>query len=108
MEVAGSLEGMNHQSVAYHNDHLLIYASPTVHGPLVEDLARQTGAAVVFPYYTPAPEKQYPVQFEESFAVLKYIVENGTKHKLKTETVALAGDSVGGKIATPCTIDVFS
>jgi acetyl esterase/lipase len=62
----------------------------------MEDLARQTSAAVVFPYYSPAPEKQYPTQFEQSFAVLKYIVENGEKHGLKTDTLALAGDSVGG------------
>ncbi|KAJ5775200.1 uncharacterized protein N7511_000211 [Penicillium nucicola] len=76
-----------------------ILGSPTVHGSLMEDLARQTGAAIVFPYYTPAPEKQYPTQFEESFAVLKYIVENGEKYHLKTETLALAGDSVGGHMA---------
>ncbi|KAJ5981325.1 hypothetical protein N7499_001662 [Penicillium canescens] len=74
-----------------------ILGSPTVHGSLMEDLARQTSAAVVFPYYSPAPEKQYPTQFEQSFAVLKYIAENGEKHDLKTDTLALAGDSVGGK-----------
>lgn len=76
---------------------ILTNCSPTVHGSLMEDLAQQTGAAVVFPYYSPAPEKQYPTQFEQSFAVLKYIVENGEKHDLKMDTLALAGDSVGGK-----------
>ncbi|OQD88421.1 hypothetical protein PENANT_c004G00853 [Penicillium antarcticum] len=76
-----------------------ILGSPTVHGSLMEDLARQTGAAVVFPYYSPAPEKQYPTQFEESFAALKYIVKNGKNHHLKTDTLALAGDSVGGHMA---------
>jgi hypothetical protein len=62
----------------------------------MEDLARQSGAAVVFPYYTPAPEAQYPTQFEQSYGVLEYILKNGQKHKLMVEQVALAGDSVGG------------
>lgn len=44
--------------------------SPTVHGSLVQDLVRQTGAAVVFPYYTPAPEAHYPKQFEQAYGVL--------------------------------------
>jgi acetyl esterase/lipase len=73
-----------------------ILGSPNAHGPLMEDLARQTGAAVVFPYYTPGPEKQYPVQFEQSYGVLEYIVKNGQKHHLKVDKIALAGDSVGG------------
>ncbi|KAF5859748.1 hypothetical protein ETB97_002470 [Aspergillus alliaceus] len=72
-----------------------ILGSPTVHGSLMEDLARQTGAAVVFPYYTPAPERQYPVQFEESYAVLQYIVEHANELHLKTDKIAFSGDSVG-------------
>ncbi|KAM3537761.1 hypothetical protein ARSEF1564_009316 [Beauveria bassiana] len=44
-----------------------ILGSPTVHGTLMEDFVRQTGAAVVFPYYTPAPEAQFPEQFEQSY-----------------------------------------
>lgn len=63
----------------------------------MEDLSRQTGAAVIFPHFSPAPEKQYPSQFEESFAVLKYMVEHGDMHHLKTETMSFAGDSAGGK-----------
>lgn len=66
----------------------------------MEDLARLSKAAVVFPYYTPAPEKQYPVQFEESYGVLEYIVKNGNKHNLMADRLALAGDSVGGMSLT--------
>lgn len=63
----------------------------------MEDLVRESGCAVVFPYYTPAPDAQYPVQFEETFAVLQYICANVAKHGLKTDKIALAGDSAGGK-----------
>ncbi|POR38540.1 Uncharacterized protein TPAR_01261 [Tolypocladium paradoxum] len=72
-----------------------ILGSPHAHELLVEDLARLANAAVVFPYYTPAPEKQYPVQFEESYGALEHIVKNGNKHNLVADRLALAGDSVG-------------
>lgn len=64
---------------------------------LLEDLARRTGAAIVFPYYTPAPDKQFPFQFEQTYEVLDYIVRHGSEHQLLTDSIALAGDSVGGK-----------
>lgn len=62
----------------------------------MEDFVRQTGAAVVFPYYTPAPEAQYPTQFEQSYGVLEHIVKNSAKYQLNVKTIGLAGDSVGG------------
>ncbi|CVL13341.1 related to lipase (lipP) [Fusarium proliferatum] len=80
-----------------------ILGSPTVHGALMEDFARQTGAAVVFPYYTPAPEAQYPVQFEQVYGVLDHFVNNGDKYKLKVDRFGLAGDSVGGHMAIAMT-----
>lgn len=62
----------------------------------MQDLVRETGAAVVFPYYTPAPEAQYPKQFEEAYGVLEHVVANGDKFRLHTTSIGLAGDSVGG------------
>jgi acetyl esterase len=63
----------------------------------MEDIARQTGAAVVFPYYTPAPEAQYPVQFEQVYGVLEHFATNGDKYNINVNQIGLAGDSVGGK-----------
>lgn len=63
----------------------------------MEDFVRQTGAAVVFPYYTPAPEAQYPVQFEQTYGVLEHFVENASNYGLKMDQFGLAGDSVGGR-----------
>ncbi|KAF4951594.1 hypothetical protein FGADI_7369 [Fusarium gaditjirri] len=80
-----------------------ILGSPTAHGALMEDFARQTGAAVVFPYYTPAPEAQYPVQFEQVYGVLDHFVNNGDKYNLKVDRFGLAGDSVGGHMAIAMT-----
>jgi len=62
----------------------------------MEDIARQCQAAVVFPYYTPAPDRQFPFQFEQTYGVLDHIIHNAPAHGLLVETFALAGDSVGG------------
>lgn len=80
----------------------LTNSSPASYAPLLEDLARRTGAAIVFPYYTPAPDKQFPFQFEQTYEVLEYIVSRGDEHNLLVHSIALAGDSVGGKIAALC------
>ena len=63
----------------------------------MEDIVNQTGAAVVFPYYTPAPEQQYPVQLEQIFGVLEYVIDNSQRLKLDSHRFGLAGDSVGGE-----------
>jgi len=63
----------------------------------MEDLVRQTGAAIVFPDYSLAPRKQYPFQFEQIYTVLDHFIREGQKYNLSTNRVVLAGDSVGGK-----------
>ncbi|OMP87388.1 putative alpha/beta hydrolase [Diplodia seriata] len=73
-----------------------ILGSPNTHDSLVSDLVRETGCAVAFPYYTPAPEAQFPQQFDEAYAAVEYYVQNGDKHGLRTDKIALAGDSAGG------------
>jgi acetyl esterase/lipase len=70
--------------------------SPNTHDRLVRDLVRATGYAIVFPYYTPAPDTQYPVQYEQCYAVILYIAANGASLGLKTDKFAICGDSVGG------------
>jgi acetyl esterase len=75
-----------------------ILGSPSTHDSLVRDLVRQTGCAILFPYYTPAPEAKYPHQFEEAYACVEYFVRNGSDYGLVTDNIAFAGDSVGGKL----------
>jgi acetyl esterase/lipase len=70
--------------------------SPTSYAPLMEDLARQCQAAIVFPCYTRAPEKQFPFQLEQTYGVLDHILRNAAAYRLEVKTFALAGDSAGG------------
>jgi len=76
-----------------------ILGSPKTHDRLVRDLVRETGLAFVFIYYTPAPDAQFPVQFEEAYAVIEYIGKHGAEKGLKTDRFGIAGDSVGSHMA---------
>ena len=62
----------------------------------MRQLCLLSGAAIVFVEYSLAPEKKFPVQNEECFAAVKYFVEHGKEHDLKTDKVAIVGDSAGG------------
>lgn len=70
------------------------------HGRLIRLLARKIPAAVIFPIYTPSPEAQYPQTTDDLFAVLQHIAEYGPKYNIDSERLAVAGDSVGGNMAT--------
>jgi acetyl esterase len=76
-----------------------VFGNAHTHDRLVRDLAIGTGAAVVFPEYDHAPEYQYPVENEQSYAVAQWIVQHGADKGLDGTTVAIAGDSVGGNMA---------
>jgi acetyl esterase len=68
----------------------------------MEDLARQSGAAMVFVDYALAPGKHYPFQFEQLYAVLDHTARQGHKYNLLTDRIVLAGDSAGGKNRLAC------
>ena len=76
-----------------------VFGDAHTHDRLVRDLAVGTGAAVVFPEYDRAPENQYPVQNEQSYAVVQWVVQHGAENGLDGANVAIAGDSVGGNMA---------
>jgi acetyl esterase/lipase len=77
-----------------------ILGDKNTHDRLIREIANGSNAAVVFVNYTPSPEAKYPVPIEEAYAATKYISENGTKHNLDTSKIVVAGDSVGGNMAT--------
>ncbi|RFU33945.1 hypothetical protein B7463_g2361, partial [Scytalidium lignicola] len=71
------------------------------------ELALRSGCAVVFPEYTLAPEKKFPVQNEQCFTALKYVAKHGKSLGLKTEKFAIAGDSAGGQLS-PAVINLVN
>jgi len=74
------------------------------HDRLIRQLADRTGAAVVFPNYSRAPEERYPTAIEEGYAVLRHVAERGPEHGLEGSRLAVAGDSAGANIAAAVTL----
>lgn len=81
-----------------------VFGGPQTHDRLVRELAVGAQAAVVFPDYDLAPEKQYPTQIEQVYAVADWLMKNGSEQSLDSSRIAIAGDSVGGNMATVTTI----
>lgn len=76
-----------------------VMGDENTHDRLIRELAVGANAAVVFPVYEPAPEAQYPEQLNMMFTVLEHIARHSREYNFSSR-VALAGDSVGGNMAT--------
>src|SRR2546421_8056026 len=81
-----------------------VFGSPQTHDRLVRELAVGAGAAVVFPVYRLCPEVSYPTALEECYMAARWVARRGQEHGLDAERLALAGDSVGGNMATVITL----
>jgi acetyl esterase len=81
-----------------------VFGNAHTHDRLVRELAVGTGAAVVFPEYDLSPEARYPVAIEQNYAVARWVVAEGAAKGLDAGRIAVAGDSVGGNMATVLTL----
>ena len=70
------------------------------HERLLRELVNGAHAAVVFVNYTRSPEAKYPIPIEEAYTATKWIAENGQTLNLDPSRLVVAGDSVGGNMAT--------
>lgn len=77
-----------------------VMGNEKTHDRLIRRLCAETPAAVVFPVYPNAPQGQYPQVIKDLFSVLKYIAEEAENFGFDTGRLAVAGDSVGGNMAT--------
>ena len=74
------------------------------HERLLRELANGAHAAIVFVNYTLSPEAKYPLSLEEAYTATKWIAENGKTLNLDSSRLVVAGDSVGGNMATSVTM----
>jgi len=83
-----------------------VFGSFHTHEKLVRELAARTNSVVLFPEYSLSPEAKYPVALEQCYyalSILPFIMQQlGVQARFDTLTVA--GDSVGGNMATVMTI----
>jgi acetyl esterase len=81
-----------------------VFGSTQTHDRLMRELAVGAGAAVVFPVYRLCPEVRYPTALEECYMATQWVARRGQDHGLDAERLAVAGDSVGGNMATVITL----
>ncbi len=70
------------------------------HDRLVRELCVASGMAIMIPDYSLAPESQYPVPMGQSDAVMGYTAKHAQELGLDAGGFVIAGDSVGGLMAT--------
>lgn len=68
------------------------------HRRLVRDLVVASGAAAVFPDYTPSPEARYPTAIEQIYAVTQWVAIHGNDIGVDGNRLAVVGNSVGGNM----------
>ncbi len=69
------------------------------HRRMVRDLVVESGAAAVFPDYTPSPEAQYPVAINQAYAATQWVSQHGHEIGVNGKDLAVVGNSVGGNMA---------
>lgn len=82
----------------FHGGGWILGDYPT-HRRMVRDLVVESGAAAVFPDYTPSPEAQYPVAINQAYAATKWVSLHGNEIGVNGKKLAVAGNSVGGNMA---------
>lgn len=81
-----------------------VFGNQYTHDRLIRELAVGIRAALVFPNYSLSPESKYPTAIEEIYAVVKWVEEHGPTRGLDPTRLVVAGDSVGGNMATAVTL----
>ncbi|WP_167956573.1 alpha/beta hydrolase [Anaerosporobacter faecicola] len=83
-----------------------VFGNFHTHYKLVCEIANRTNSIVLFPEYSLSPEAKYPTAIEQCYSILNnlpnLVCQMGLEVSLETLTVA--GDSVGGNMATVMTI----
>ncbi|MEU4547068.1 alpha/beta hydrolase [Nonomuraea dietziae] len=77
-----------------------VFGSANTHDRLVRELAVRSRAAVVFPEYDRSPEAKYPTAIEQNYAAAQWVMNKGAEKGLDASRMVVAGDSVGGNMAT--------
>lgn len=83
-----------------------VFGNFHTHEKLVRELAARTNSVVLFPEYSLSPEVKYPVALEQCYWVLDNLPDITERLGLKSrfDNLTIAGDSVGGNMATATAI----
>lgn len=74
------------------------------HDGLCRQLAHHAHCAVLSVDYRLAPEHKFPTALEDAWAVVQWVVQQGSTRQLSGSQLAVGGDSAGGTLAAVCAI----
>ena len=74
------------------------------HDRLVREIAIGAQATVVFVEYAHSPQAKYPVATEQAYAATRWVAEHGASIGVDPSRLVVAGDDVGGNLATVTTL----
>ena len=79
-----------------------VFGNLHTHDKLVRELAARTNSVVIFPEYSLSPEAKYPTAIEQCYTILNFLPEMAAQlgWDMNFDTLTVAGDSVGGNMAT--------
>src|SRR5260221_5810156 len=81
-----------------------VFGSTQTHDRLMRELAVGAGPAVVSTVYRLCPEVRYQIALEECYMAAQWVARRGQEYGLDAQRLAVAGDSVGGNMATVITL----
>lgn len=83
-----------------------VFGNLHTHEKLVREIAARTNSVVFFPEYSLSPEAKYPTAIEQCYAIMNLLPDIAARNgwTLNFDTLTVAGDSVGGNMATVMTI----
>ncbi len=98
-EASGVLPGVMY----FHGGGWMLGDSET-HDRLVREIAIGAQVSAVFVEYARSPEAKYPVATEQAYAATTWVAEHGASMGVDASRLAVAGDDVGGTLATVTTL----
>lgn len=70
----------------------------------LRQLAIHTNSVIIFPEYSRSPQATYPQALNEIYETLEYIYKKPEEFNINSARIVIAGDSVGGNMATVTTL----
>jgi acetyl esterase len=81
-----------------------ILGDKETHDRLVREIATGARGSVVFVEYARSPEAKYPIAIEQAYTATTWVAEHGASIGVDPSRLAVAGDGVGGNLATVTTL----
>jgi len=70
----------------------------------ITDFVEASGCVVVSPDYTLSLDKPYPAAFDDCYAALLWLRDNGEKYGMRSDQIFVGGNSAGGGLAAATTL----